>query len=224
MTQARISAMLNYVASRAVMIADQLIARGIKDQQVLTAMNEVPRERFVPVGSLAHAYDDSPLAVLAGQTISQPYIVALMLEALQLRGGERVLDVGTGSGYAAAVLSRIVAQVITVERIIKLHEFAQLRFSQLGYDNIVSYLADGSLGCTEHAPYDAILVSAAGPKIPPPLLAQLAIGGRLVMPVGPEHGIQTLWRETHSSADDYRHEQLAEVRFVPLLGEQGWRT
>jgi len=215
--------MPDYTAGRAAMIADQLIARGIKDQRVLAAMNEVARERFVPVSSVAHAYDDNPLAVLAGQTISQPYIVALMIEALQLRGGERVLDVGTGSGYAAAVLSRIVAQVVTVERIAELLEFAQLRFSQLNYNNIVSYLADGSLGCLEHAPYDAILVSAAGPEIPPPLRTQLVSGGRLVMPVGPEYGIQTLWRETHSSVDDYRHEPLAEVRFVPLLGGQGYQ-
>lgn len=216
--------MADIATRRARMVTHQLVARGIKDLKVLDAMGSVPREQFVPAESAVHAYEDRPLALLAGQTISQPYIVALMIESLQLQGGERVLDIGTGSGYAAAVLSRIAAWVDSVERIPELLAFAEPRLSQLGYDNITTHLGDGTMGWPEHAPYDAILVSAAGPEIPPPLRAQLAPGGRLVMPVGPEFGSQMLWRETRTGTDDFTHESLGEVRFVPLLGEQGWRA
>jgi len=211
-----------YAARRAAMVKSQLIARGIQDRQVLAAMGEVPREQFVPAASAEQAYYDSPLAVLAHQTISQPYIVALMIEALQLQGGERVLDIGTGSGYAAAVLSRIAAEVYSVERIPALIEFAQSSLRQLAYDNVHIRLGDGTLGWTEHAPYDAILVSAAGPEVPVELRAQLAPGGRLLIPIGPQNGIQTLYRETRTETADYRCESLCPVRFVPLLGEQGW--
>ena len=216
--------MVDVATRRARMVTHQLVARGIQDPKVLDAMGSVPREQFVPVESAVHAYEDRPLPLLAGQTISQPYIVALMIEALQLQGGERVLDIGTGSGYAAAVLSRIAAHVDSVERIPELLAFADPRLSQLGYDNIATHLGDGTMGWPENAPYDAILVSAAGPAIPAQLRAQLAPGGRLVMPVGPELGSQMLWRETRTDANDYARESLGEVRFVPLLGEQGWRT
>ncbi|MEZ5589509.1 MAG: protein-L-isoaspartate(D-aspartate) O-methyltransferase [Gammaproteobacteria bacterium] len=217
-------AMADVATRRARMVTHQLVARGIQDPKVLDAMGSVPREQFVPAESAVHAYEDRPLALLAGQTISQPYIVALMIEALQLQGGERVLDIGTGSGYAAAVLSRIAAWVDSVERIPELLAFAEPRLSQLNYDNISTHLGDGTMGWPENAPYDAILVSAAGPAIPAQLRVQLAPGGRLVMPVGPELGSQMLWRETRTGTDDYTRESLGEVRFVPLLGEQGWRV
>ena len=204
------------------MVTRQIAARGIKNPFVLEAMREVPREHFVPPELSERAYDDGPLPVLAGQTISQPYIVALMIEALGLQGQERALDIGTGSGYAAAVLSRIAAEVYSVERIPELLDFARPRFKQLGYDNIHTLLGDGSLGWPEHAPYDAILVSAAGPEVPQELRQQLALGGRLVIPLGSEHGIQTLVRETRTDGDRFERSELCGVRFVPLLGEQGW--
>ena len=168
------------------------------------------------------AYDDAPLPIGDGQTISQPYIVAVTIEALELRGGERVLEIGTGSGYAAAVLSRIAKEVYTVERLESLAARGARRLARLGYDNVHVLCGDGSLGWPEHAPYDAIAVAAGGPEVPEALLAQLALGGRLVIPVGPDESSQMLVRVTRESDGALPQEALADVRFVPLIGEQGW--
>lgn len=203
------------------MVEKQLVARGIRDPAVLAAMRQVPRERFVPANMADHAYEDSPLPIGEGQTISQPYIVALMIEAMELSSGDRVLDIGTGSGYAAAVLSRIAAEVYTVARYHTLAA-ADKRLRQLGFHNVHVLHADGTLGWPEHAPYDAIEVTAGGPEVPQPLLEQLAVGGRLVMPTGSSPGSQTLERVRRVSAEEIREEHLGAVRFVPLVGAAGW--
>lgn len=208
--------------ARAEMVAQQLAARDIDDPQVLAAFGAVPREAFVPEDAQAFAYDDNPLPIGDGQTISQPYIVALSTQALALRGGERVLEIGTGSGYAAAVLARIAGQVHSVERISRLAETAAQRLAALGIGNVQVHEGDGTLGWSAAAPYDAIVVTAASPQLPAALKHQLRPGGRLVMPVGQRHGAQELLRYTRD-ADGREHvEQLCGVRFVPLLGEQGF--
>jgi len=204
------------------MLNQHLVARGIRDAAVLRAMREVPREAFIPPGMELFAYDDGPLPIEAGQTISQPYIVAYMIEALELLGRERVLEIGTGSGYAAAVLSRCAAQVFTVERIARLAESARARVQALGYQNVAVHLGDGTLGWREHAPYDAIVVTAGAPEVPDELLEQLAPGGRLVIPVGPTPHLQDLVRVRRTADGRLRRETLCAVRFVPLIGEQGW--
>ncbi|HEY5513180.1 MAG TPA: protein-L-isoaspartate(D-aspartate) O-methyltransferase [Geomonas sp.] len=204
------------------MVSEHLLARGVRDKAVVRAMREVPREAFLPPGMERFAYDDGPLPIDAGQTISQPYIVAFMIEALELQGDERVLEIGTGSGYAAAVLSRCAAEVFTVERIASLAESARMRLQELGYHNVTVHLGDGTLGWQEHAPYGAIVVTAGAPKLPGELLSQLALQGRLVIPVGPTQHLQTLVRVRRVGESDYRHEELCPVRFVPLIGEQGW--
>lgn len=207
---------------RHMMVERQLAGRGISSKAILQAFREVPREAFLPPNLREFAYEDSPLPIDAGQTISQPYIVAFSLEALGLAPSERVLEVGTGSGYAAAVASRIAKEVFSVERIPELLESAKRVLDKLGYCNISLKEGDGTLGWPEYAPYDAIVVAAGGPDVPAALLAQLKVGGRLVMPVGPEDE-QTLVRITRETESDYRREELTEVRFVPLIGEQGWR-
>ena len=204
------------------MIREDLIGRGVHDPAVLAAMREVPREAFVDEGMQELAYEDHPLPIAEGQTISQPYIVAYMTEALELAGTDRVLEIGTGSGYAAAVLSRIVTTVHTVERLGGLASSARRRLEMLGYTNIVVHEGDGTLGWPEHAPYDAIVVTAAAPKLPQPLLEQLAIGGRLVIPVGTSSDFQMLARVLRVTEHDYRTEELCGVRFVPLIGAAGW--
>jgi protein-L-isoaspartate(D-aspartate) O-methyltransferase len=208
--------------ARALMIREDLIGRGIKDAAVLRAMREVAREAFVAPELAAHAYDDRPLPIEEEQTISQPYIVAYMTEALELTPSDRVLEIGTGSGYAAAVLGRIVTTVYSVERLAGLANSARERLAALGYNNIVVHEGDGTLGWPEHAPYDAIVVTAGAPKLPEPLLAQLALGGRLVIPVGPTSFLQMLVRVRRLGEDDYRSEELCGVRFVPLIGAAGW--
>ncbi len=215
--------MIDWEEQRARMVEAHLHRRGIAQPEVLEAFRRVPREAFLPEQLREFAYEDSPLPIGEGQTISQPYIVALTIEALGLRGTERVLEVGTGSGYAAALLSRIAKDVSTIERIPSLADLARERLARLGYDNIRVECGDGSLGWPEHAPYDAIAVAAGGPKAPPALLDQLAVGGRLVMPVGVDPATQQLVRITRESESAYREETLADVRFVPLVGEQGWR-
>lgn len=207
---------------REIMIRVHLMGRGIHDPAVLSAMRQVPREEFVPAALRDQAYDDHPLPIGEGQTISQPYMVAYMAEALELTGVERVLEIGTGSGYAAAVLSRIVAMVHSVERLQSLAESARQRLTSLGYTGVAVHQGDGSLGWPEHAPYDAIVVTAGAPKVPKPLLQQLATGGRLVIPVGATSFMQMLVRVRRIGEHDFRSEELCGVLFVPLVGAEGW--
>lgn len=208
-------------AERERMISTQLVARGITDPLVLQAMREVPRERFVPASMVDRAYHDGPLPIGHGQTISQPYIVAAMTVAARLKPGVRVLEIGTGSGYGAAVLSRIAAEVYTVERVAALAADATARLARMGYANVHVREGDGTLGWPEHAPYDAILVTASGPRAPEALLEQLAVGGRLVMPVGVSLA-QRLVRVTRTEAEQYQYDDLEGVVFVPLIGAGGW--
>jgi protein-L-isoaspartate(D-aspartate) O-methyltransferase len=203
------------------MVQEQLIPRGISDPQVIEAMREVPRHCFVDDALQSRAYGDLPLPISAGQTISQPYIVALMTEALKLTGTERVLEVGTGSGYQAAILSRLCSQVYTVERINLLLAGARRVFDQLRYFNIVAKLDDGTLGWPEHGPYNAIMVTAGGPEVPEPLIDQLEEGGRLVIPVGDQH-LQVL-QLLEKKEDGVQIKELEKVRFVDLVGEYGWK-
>jgi protein-L-isoaspartate(D-aspartate) O-methyltransferase len=204
------------------MVDEQIAARRVRDPVVLHAMRTVPRERFVDEIQARFAYEDEPLPIGEGQTISQPYIVAAMTQALRLRPGDRVLEIGTGSGYAAAVLSVIVAEVYTIERVGSLARSARRRLRDLGYANVHVRHGDGSLGWPEHAPYDAIGVTAGGPDVPRSLLRQLAVGGRLVMPVGPTTRSQRLVRVVRTGEDTYEREALEEVAFVPLIGAEGW--
>ncbi len=204
------------------MIDYQLAARGLRDTTVLNAVDAVPREEFVPTELVEFAYSDSPLPIEAGQTISQPYIVALMTAALELKPGERTLEVGTGSGYAAAVLAEIAGEVYTIERHKILADTARQRLQNLGYKNIQVLYGDGTLGWPEHAPFDAIIVAAGGPEVPDTLKKQLAIGGRLIIPVGFSLRTQKLLRVRRISEDEYLEEDLGGVRFVPLIGAAGW--
>jgi protein-L-isoaspartate(D-aspartate) O-methyltransferase len=204
------------------MVAEQIEGRGLYDPAVLAAMRQVPRELFILPKYRDHAYDDGPLPILAGQTISQPYVVALMIAKLKLEPTDKVLEIGTGSGYAAAVLSRIAAQVYTVERIEELVTFARENLALCGYGNVLVQHSDGTMGWPEHAPYDAIVVAAGGPKVPATLRNQLAVGGRLVIPVGTEPRAQRLVRITRTASNSFHKEILSHVRFVPLIGEQGW--
>lgn len=203
------------------MVDDQLVRRGISDAALLDAFRSVPREEFVEPRLREFSHRDAPLLIGYGQTISQPYIVALTAQALALTGAERVLEIGTGSGYAAAILSRLAREVFTVERHAGLALQARERLQRLGYGNVRVLIADGTLGWPEHAPYDAIAVAAGAPEVPRALLDQLAPGGRLVIPVGPEPSGQVLMRVTRE-ADGFREEPIVDVHFVPLIGEQGF--
>jgi len=207
---------------RASMVDYQLRARGIGSPLVLEAMGRVPRERFIPERMKDCAYDDGPLPIGAGQTISQPYIVALMTEALDLEGGERVLDIGTGSGYAAAVLGCIASEVFSIERVRELADRAARTLAAEGFDNVRVRCGDGTIGWSEHQPFDGIIVAAGAPSVPDSLKHQLAVGGHLVIPVGSEHSVQSLERITRLTENEFRTEDLGAVRFVPLIGEQGW--
>lgn len=201
------------------MVQTQLVARGITNPRVLEAMLSVPREVFVPSHLVESAYDDKPLPIGSEQTISQPFIVALMLQALQLEGHEKALDVGTGSGYAAALLARLAREVYSVERIGHLAEEAAQRLQQLGYRVPIKH-GDGTLGWAEHAPYDAIAVAASAPSVPQALLDQLAPGGRMVIPVR-QNETQLLTRIVRGADNRFETEIVEEVRFVPLIGAQG---
>lgn len=209
-----------YEHARNDMVRRQLKGRDITDARVLAAMRAVPRERFVAEGYEDEAYDDRPLPIGEGQTISQPYIVALMLQAAQPVPGDRLLEVGAGSGYAAAVAAQIVARVVAIERHPSLCDAARQRFEALGIANIRILAGDGTRGCPEEAPFDAIIVSAAGPVLPDPLKTQLRTGGRLVIPVGAH--TQKLLRVRRVDEERYEQDDLGEVVFVPLIGEQGW--
>ena len=216
------SVVKSFAELRAEMVERNIAARGVRDELVLDAMRTVPRELFLPKSLREFAYEDSPLPIAGEQTISQPYIVAFMAEALMLRGGEKVLEIGAGSGYAAAVLSEIAASVYTVERLGRLAEKAAALLTELGYENVHVLHGDGTKGWPDHAPYDAIVVAAGGPQVPESLKEQLKIGGRLVIPVGADQRAQELVRVTRTSKDEYRSEDIADVRFVPLIGEEGW--
>ena len=214
--------MTDYSGQREQMVRRQIAGRGVRSQKVLEAMRKVPRERFLPQGQGVWAYDDAPLPIGDGQTISQPYIVAYMTEALALEGGEKVLEIGTGSGYAAAVLAEIAADVYTIERIEALATMAGTVLDDLGYANVHVRHGDGTLGWPEQAPFDGIVVTAGGPDVPDTLQHQLKIGGRLVMPVGKTTWYQELVRVTRVGEAEFRTEDLVSVRFVPLIGEEGW--
>ena len=211
----------SYESNRRRMVEEQFIRRDITDKRVLDAMRKVPRHIFVPEEHRHLAYSDCPLPIGQNQTISQPYIVALMTQMLGLKGDEAVLEIGTGSGYQAAVLSLVAQEVYTIERYEILAQRALKSINQLDIKNITLEVGDGTLGWPEHAPYDAILATAAAPKVPQPLLDQLADGGRLVIPVGGRIGqyLESWFRE----GDKFRHEQTVAVAFVPLLGKHGWK-
>ena len=210
----------DYTAERHVMIRAHLQRRGITDTRVLQAMREVPRHAFVPPEWRHEAYSDHPLPIGDDQTISQPYMVAIMTQNLSLQGHERVLEIGTGSGYQAAILSRLAAQVYTLEYFPDLAERARALLQRLGYTNVQVITGDGSLGLPAYAPYHGILVAAAAPHVPPPLLTQLAEGGRLVVPVGSVTSQELFMITRHG--DNYAQERSVPCRFVPLLGQEGW--
>jgi len=210
----------SYDREREQMVDRQIARRGVSDGRVLAAMREVPRHRFVPDTVLPSAYADCALPIGQAQTISQPYIVALMTEALKLQEHHRVLEIGTGSGYQAAILSHLVQQVYTIERHQALAERAQEVLKELGCDNVQVRVGDGTAGWSEEAPFDAVIVTAAAPEVPRPLLEQLAVGGRLVAPVGPP-GYQDLI-SMHKTSQGTTTRQLCPVAFVPLVGDFGW--
>jgi protein-L-isoaspartate(D-aspartate) O-methyltransferase len=216
--------MSRFERERQTMVKQQLESRGIRDARVLDAMRTVPREAFVPDEHRDLSYHDGPLPIEAGQTISQPYIVALMAEALELEPGDRVLEVGAGSGYAAAILSRVAGEVFAIEYHEELARLARSRAQALGYDNLEVMQGDGTRGWPAHAPFDAILVSAGGPDVPPTLLGQLAIGGRMVIPVGDRTHSQELLRVRRVEEHEFEQDSLGRVQFVPLVGSEGWRA
>ncbi len=203
------------------MIFEDIYRRGVRNEGVLRAMEDVPREHFLPPELQDAALEDRALPIGAGQTISQPYIVAYMTEQLDVTPESRVLEIGTGSGYQAAILGELAAEVHTIERHESLYHSAAERLARLGYANVHTYLGDGSLGLSEHAPYDAICVTAASPAPPAPLLAQLRRGGRFVLPIG-DRNEQRLVRLRRTDAGDVETEELTRVVFVPLLGAHGW--
>lgn len=213
--------MPDFGALRERMVARQIAARGLANARLLDAFRTVPRELFVAPDLADEAYEDRPLPIEAGQTISQPYIVAFMIDAARVRPGQRVLEIGAGSGYAAALLGRIADEVVAVERHEELVRIAAERMERLGYRNIRIIKGDGTLGFPEAAPYDAILTAAAGRDVPEALLDQLAEGGVLVMPIGSPSGAQRLVR-VRRRGRRFEREEMDAVRFVPLIGEQGW--
>ena len=202
------------------MVQDHLVARGITDPRAVEAMRKVPRHLFVESALADRAYDDGPLPIGDKQTISQPYIVALMSQAAELKGSEKVLEIGTGSGYQTAVLAELAANVFSVEKIRSLAARARALLDELGYYNVAIHVGDGTLGWFEHAPYAAVLVTAGSPSVPQPLIDQLAVGGRLIIPLGDEEG-QVLKRITRTESR-LLEEELTECRFIKLWGKYGW--
>ena len=213
--------MINYEKERNRMVEEQIIARGVKDERVLAAMRKVPRHEFLPEGIRGMAYQDSALPLGEAQTMSQPYMVALMTEQLELKGHERVLEIGTGSGYQAAVLSELCEKVYTVERIKKLADRARESLDRLGYRSVAIKVYDGTYGWKEMAPFDAIMVTAGAPDVPAPLVEQLKEGGRMVIPVGERFG-QTLLKIVKTPAGPVT-ERSIPCMFVPLIGNHGWK-
>ena len=217
------TSMADYRAEREAMVERHLKRRGITEQEIVDAFLAVPREAFVSPEYADLAYGDHPLPIEAGQTISQPYIVALMIQAAGIKAGDKVLEVGAGSGYAAAVISRIAGTVVAIERQHDLIALARQRLERLGYDNVEIVEGDGTRGCPEHAPFDAILAAASGSHVPKPWIEQLADGGRIVMPVGEPSWVQELIKVTKGPNGKLIQENLGGVRFVPLIGEEGWK-
>jgi protein-L-isoaspartate(D-aspartate) O-methyltransferase len=211
-----------YDRRREEMVATQLELRGITDPAVLAAMRKVPRHLFVSEALWDQAYGDFPLPIGAAQTISQPYIVAEMTQALQLTPDDSVLELGTGSGYQAAILAQIAYKVYTIERINSLYTKARRLFDDMRYHNIVCRYSDGTLGWEEHGPYDAIIVTAGAPQIPAVIVNQLALGGRMIMPVGDQHSQELV--KIHRDEDGIRQSKLGGCRFVKLVGEHGWES
>lgn len=214
--------MTDFTREREAMVERQLRSRGITEQVILDAFLAVPREAFVSDEYAHLAYGDHPLPIEAKQTISQPYIVALMIQAAGIKSGDTVLEVGAGSGYAAAVMSRIAERVIAIERQHELVEVARERMQRLGYDNVEIVEGDGTKGWRDEAPYDAILAAASGSHVPRPLVEQLAPGGRIVIPLGDPGWVQELVKVTKQEDGILKQENLGGVRFVPLIGEEGW--
>lgn len=214
---------IDLTVEREEMVENQIRVRGVRDPAVLNAMRTVPREMFIPRALREFAYADRPLPIASNQTISQPYIVGFMIAALDLNKNERVLEIGTGSGYAAAVLSQIVDEVVSVERVQELADHAAQVLKQLNYLNVEVQLGDGTQGWPARSPYDAIIVAAGGPKVPEALSRQLKIGGRMAIPVGSDTTCQELIRVTRVSEMEYKSEAIADVRFVPLIGDEGWQ-
>jgi protein-L-isoaspartate(D-aspartate) O-methyltransferase len=215
--------MTDLTKARETMVERQLAGRGIESRSVLDAMRSVPREAFVPGHLVDFAYEDSPLPIEADQTISQPYIVALMIEAAGVKSGDKVLEIGAGSGYAAAVLSQIAERVISIERHHELAALASERMKRLGYDNVVIVEGDGTNGSPSEAPFDVILAAASGSHVPDVLKDQLKVGGTLVMPLGEPHAVQDLVKVVRTGEDAFETENLGGVRFVPLIGAHGWQ-
>ncbi len=212
------------VTARTRMVDEQVSSRNIRDSRVLAAMRKVPRHAFVPKPLEHEAYEDRPLPIGQGQTISQPYIVALMADLLQISPDARILEIGTGSGYSAAVLAELGQDVVTVERHAKLAAHAREILASLGITNVRVHIADGTLGWPAEAPYDAISVTASGPVVPPELLDQLAVGGRLVIPVGDDVTSQNLSLIERTGTDSFVETNICPVRFVPLVGARGWAS
>ena len=217
-----VDTLTDFAAERDAMVERQIESRGIREPTILEAFRSVPREEFLADEYRDLAYGDHPIPIEAGQTISQPYIVALMIHAAEIKCGDRVLEVGAGSGYAAAVMSRIAGEVIAMERQAELVAVAQERMQRLGYDNVRIVEGDGTRGWPGEAPYDAILAAASGSHVPPAWVEQLAEGGRIVMPVGDPGWVQKLVKVTKGPAGKLITEDLGAVRFVPLIGEEGW--
>lgn len=217
-----VDTMTNFAAERDAMIERQIASRGIREPTILEAFRSVPREEFLSKDYADLAYGDHPLPIEAGQTISQPYIVALMIHAAEMKAGDNVLEVGAGSGYAAAVMSRIAGHVTAIERQHDLVRVAQERMQRLGFDNVRIVEGDGTRGWEPEAPYDGILAAASGSHVPPAWVKQLADGGRIVMPVGEPNWVQKLIKVTKGPAGKLITEDLGGVRFVPLIGEEGW--
>ena len=215
--------MSDFTTLRARMVDRQIAARGLDSPALLAAFRAVPREDFISGDYASYAYQDSPLPIESGQTISQPYIVALTIYAAGIGTGDKVLEVGAGSGYAAAVIGQIAGKVIAIERHHELVELARKRMERLGYDNVQIVEGDGTLGWPEEAPFDAIVAAASGSHVPQSWITQLKPGGRIVMPIGEPHAVQSLIKVTKEEDGTFSREDLGGVRFVPLIGQEGFR-